>query len=50
MKKYPCCECEGKRDFWRAVAQLTDGTIRYCCRQCWRRLAYDDFMGPSSPK
>jgi hypothetical protein len=49
-KQVVCYECDRKRDLYKFVIQLRDGTKVQCCRQCWKRLDYDQFMGPSSPK
>jgi hypothetical protein len=39
-----CSECLKLRERCRAVGLLSDGSIEYVCRQCWRDLCYDDYM------
>jgi len=33
-----CCECERKRDPYRPVARLLDGTVTLICRRCYRAM------------
>lgn len=39
-----CWECARKRDLYRPVFRRCDGIVEWVCRQCWRRLEYEDFF------
>ena len=47
-KKAKCLECGRKRDWYRPAVRDPDGTVRWACRQCWKRCDYDDFYYPKA--
>jgi hypothetical protein len=42
----PCCECGRKRERCRPAVRHADGTIDWCCPQCWRALDMGEFFHP----
>ena len=44
MAKGTCCDCGKRRNLYRAVTRLTDGTVLRACGACWTLYEYAAFL------
>ncbi len=40
MRYVLCTDCGRKREPYRPIVRLVDGTVLFTCRQCWRDCGY----------